>query len=614
MQKNEAALFLDYYLDEQVESEFAVMLDGPWGAGKTHFIKKYLDDRASNKNSSGKLIHLYASLYGITSTSEITDQFFAQTHPILNSKASRLLGAIASKGLNGFIGTDVNSTKENRSILQDMVLKLNDKVLIFDDLERCSMNIGDVLGFINTFVEHEGLKVIILANEADIPEGQISTYNQQKEKLVGKTIRVKSDPEEVLEKLTERLINSSVRQIVINEKSALLNTFMASEKTNYRNLRASLCEFERVVIALDSILQNSSDGMKQLLLYMVATGHEYRSGDLDVKTLRSLPTSQHYVMREDRDSGKSHEVNAFEKLKKRYVDVKWTDPIISPAHLADIFQSGFIDVSSLNTALTQHPVIVGYSKAPTWRQLWGWMDLSKAQYFEVRRQLLEQLSNYEIIEPGQILHIASSILVLNEYGDLILGDDEQVVNYFNTYLEELTDRGTLIPDRKLFEFTLMGYGGLGYGSQVSKSFKTILSSLENATQLACRKKMKKISETYIQRLKSDEDAYNSLHKFGFEDSNYADIAFLHNLDVTEFSQLLIIDSSSNDRLFANLTHRYQNERHHSFRLNDEYQWLGKLNDELKSTLKSISAPHKELLSIRINYYFDLINKSISTNN
>lgn len=64
---NEAARFLDYYLDASVESEYAVMLSAPWGAGKTHFIKSYLDARAAGLPPKEQPGYLYASLYGVAS-------------------------------------------------------------------------------------------------------------------------------------------------------------------------------------------------------------------------------------------------------------------------------------------------------------------------------------------------------------------------------------------------------------------------------------------------------------------------------------------------------------------------------------------------------------------
>jgi tRNA A37 threonylcarbamoyladenosine biosynthesis protein TsaE len=63
---NDVGEYLDYYLDPKLETDFAVMLNGPWGAGKTHFIKIYLKDREDKARSADPLQplgHLYASLY-----------------------------------------------------------------------------------------------------------------------------------------------------------------------------------------------------------------------------------------------------------------------------------------------------------------------------------------------------------------------------------------------------------------------------------------------------------------------------------------------------------------------------------------------------------------------
>ena len=41
---------------------------------------------------------------------------------------------------------------------------------MFDDLERASLDINEILGYINNFVEHDNIKVIIIANENEIED------------------------------------------------------------------------------------------------------------------------------------------------------------------------------------------------------------------------------------------------------------------------------------------------------------------------------------------------------------------------------------------------------------------------------------------------------------
>jgi KAP family P-loop domain len=45
---------------------------------------------------------------------------------------------------------------------------IDKSILIFDDLERCKVEISSLLGYINYFVEQQEMKVIIIANESVI--------------------------------------------------------------------------------------------------------------------------------------------------------------------------------------------------------------------------------------------------------------------------------------------------------------------------------------------------------------------------------------------------------------------------------------------------------------
>ncbi len=74
--------FLKYYFNLEQSPEYAILIDGEWGAGKSWFIQKALNDL---KGSSGK--YLYVSLYGMSNFSEIEDAFFEQMHPVLSSRA-----------------------------------------------------------------------------------------------------------------------------------------------------------------------------------------------------------------------------------------------------------------------------------------------------------------------------------------------------------------------------------------------------------------------------------------------------------------------------------------------------------------------------------------------
>jgi signal recognition particle receptor subunit beta len=601
----EAARFLDYYLDDNVNTEFAVMLSAPWGAGKTHFIRTYLDNRSNRISDEQKPCYLYASLYGITSTSEINDQFFAQMYPRLDSKVTRVIGTAAAHWVDKLVGA-----KGSDTLVQELLLKLKGKVLVIDDLERCSMKIADVMGFINTFVEHEGLKVIILANEADIPADQRSVYDRQKEKLVGKTIQVQSNAEEVLEKLIERFKSKLVKETLEREKSALLNTFSASGKSNFRNLRAILAEYERLVEAIDSRLREAPEALKNLLLYMVATGNEFRSGLLTTEDLKNLPTSQFAATRILSSASKSSAEQMFDKLSNRYPGIKWTDPIVSPKHLAELYSAGIINIEEINEGIGQHPEVVGPANIPAWRYMWNWVQLPKAEYLAARADLLSELVEHKIVHPGVILHVAGISLSVSEYGDQILGEGIEPETYFKEYVSTLLERNILASNKKAYGFDGMGAFGLGYPSSNSPEFRTIYLTVKQATEDVERRHLKEVAEGYVSRLASNPDSYSSLFEYGVHDENYGGAAFLHHIDVDEFARLLIVDSCSNDRLFACLIQRFENDHQRGGTLRDEYDWLDDLKRYLLRMAEAEVVPFKAVLRKRVEHYFEKIEEGI----
>ncbi|MGN7887491.1 P-loop NTPase fold protein [Dyadobacter sp. 22481] len=146
--KKHITQYLHYYLGLSASPEFAILLRGQWGSGKTWFLKNYLEHHDTE--------HLYVSLNGVASFSEIQDQFFAQLHPLLASKPMKF----ASKLIKGLIKTTVQidldgNGKSDASLgssipdinLPDFLSKIDNKVLVFDDPERCSMPIPNILGY-----------------------------------------------------------------------------------------------------------------------------------------------------------------------------------------------------------------------------------------------------------------------------------------------------------------------------------------------------------------------------------------------------------------------------------------------------------------------------------
>src|ERR1700730_11793697 len=94
--------FLHNYTSPSSPFDYAVMITGPWGSGKTYLIKEFLDQR----RKAGFTKDLYVSLYGMTSTRQIDDAFFRQLHPVLSSKGMKIAAEIAKGTLKTALKVD----------------------------------------------------------------------------------------------------------------------------------------------------------------------------------------------------------------------------------------------------------------------------------------------------------------------------------------------------------------------------------------------------------------------------------------------------------------------------------------------------------------------------
>lgn len=179
MTEREIITEIERYLSDK-SYNYAVMIDGDWGCGKTYFVKRGLseaiesqaDEKKKHKNPK------YISLYGCKTVSEIQDAVvFALGEEITNWKKSpENNGSKTGVGKRLLVSTwkiakavrDIQAPGTNLYELVGNWFDLDSFVFIFDDIERCDCPLNEVFGFINGLVEHEGVKVILVANEKEI--------------------------------------------------------------------------------------------------------------------------------------------------------------------------------------------------------------------------------------------------------------------------------------------------------------------------------------------------------------------------------------------------------------------------------------------------------------
>lgn len=600
MTNNDSArAYLDYYLDQSGDPDFAVMLEGPWGSGKSFFIEDYLAGRlaSARKGSPAAKPAIRVSLFGVTDIAEIQSEMFAKAHPWLTGVPANIINTVISKAATLY-GVSLDP-KENRKLLQETMRNLQKRVLVFDDLERCSLPIVEVLGFINRFVEQDKTKVIVIASEEDIPAAQQEDYKARKEKVIGKTLRVASEAGTVLDIFAAELKVPEARRAIAAQRQPVLATFAALGRPNFRSLRAILTDFDRLLEVADSRLHASEGALAPLLLYMLAVGMEFRGNGIDAAGLRRL--SDDIRLRLFRREGpEAPERQRARVLTERYPLVNWQDPVVPPTFLAELFASGTVRATELNAHLLRHPLVVGLAATPAWRAMWGVSDLKAADYAKVRAELVKQLNERSIVHPGELLHVVGSTLRLRQYGDDLLGGTEPAT-YFQAYIDDLGRADKLIAYPGLLDYGAESFDGLGYPARETTEFRSILDSLRTAESTALARKMTREAPALLERLRQNPEEYAALYEVGPGAHNYGSLPILHNIAVGDFADLLLVDHTLNRPLLSALGERYRRAQHNKG-LDAEKTWMRELHAELTNRLRLSPAPHRCLGEERLNYW------------
>jgi KAP family P-loop domain len=194
--------YLSYYISIPYPPHYAVMINGPWGIGKTYLVKKFLkqnfgqQQHAADRDADAKRRkrknrkYVFVSLFGLATIDEFAAALFQAIYPALGWKTTTIGARVGSSLLKRYVGPDASFE------IGDVINKFDADLFVFDDLERCEASLNKVLGYINEFVEHDGCKVIIIANEKEIDKGP--EYENRREKIVGKVVislrRMKNHP------------------------------------------------------------------------------------------------------------------------------------------------------------------------------------------------------------------------------------------------------------------------------------------------------------------------------------------------------------------------------------------------------------------------------------
>ena len=280
--------FLNGYMMNP-DPQYAVLLKGKWGCGKTHFINHWIGACQKQDAVDKVLEPVYVSLYGLSETKQIKTAINRVLYPILYGKAAKagktLLNFMAAIVLKCDVDLDkdgnsdfsMNSGLDLLSIFKsedEQVKKGN--LLIFDDLERCDIPMKKLLGFLNYFVEQCHCHLIIIGDEDKITEGENKKiFGDFKEKTIGREFEIDMDIHSALDSFVNQ---TPTNNFVVGHQKQIEKFFAMTECNNLRILRQALWDFSRFEETMTDFLEDSryEDIMIHVLGTYIISYCEYR--------------------------------------------------------------------------------------------------------------------------------------------------------------------------------------------------------------------------------------------------------------------------------------------------------------------------------------------------
>ncbi len=327
-------------------TDYAIMINGEWGSGKTYFWNNRIRNKIETMQFNGRrYTPIYMSLYGISNLEEISKKIFIETTQLMDKNLKRYMDVhnqttipeYAKTGLDmaNFFGVSQNGDK----IDYEEFFSTDDKVLCFDDLERANVDVIDILGYINNFVEHDHIKTIIICNEKELStklkssnlemktfiatylldkEGSLekhdvpmvekirdkieyvfdkaNDYERIKEKLIGETFEYAPEFNYIINGLLMRYENNAelIRFLRANT-GLIISTFNKSGTKNLRILKHALNDFRKIFEMVSQQYPNTNNRVLQtMLIFTIAVSFEIKAGKITKEKFVNIKDNEEY--------------------------------------------------------------------------------------------------------------------------------------------------------------------------------------------------------------------------------------------------------------------------------------------------------------------------------
>lgn len=593
--------YLKYYLSLE-SPQYAVMIKGPWGCGKTFFVKNFLDKNNDEETRDDTVINLkpiYISLNGMRTLENLQEAIRAELNPLLYSKTARIGKAVLKGLLKTTLRIDLDFDEDGRTdgalsgnLDSSAILTLvggdvkGTKALFLDDLERSDIGLEELFGFLNNFVEHYSCKVILIADENKLIE-KCEYYLKIKEKLIGPAFDIVLDVEVLFnnflaEAASENTNYNDIKKHIEDNKDQIIKIYIASQCANLRIFRRCIADFLHFSSLFHFQLKNNNATyyelfMNYIIIIFFIAYIELKTGNKDgVKYNLGLFIDEYL------DQNKDDEKNPVQETNNKYKSILEEFGLDSLSSYKEIeiineyLNNQALDGSYIVKELSSYQLFISPRKIEDWVKLKRYEYLEDSEFTRIYNKELERLKNTEMSNFDEFLTFVSHVFYFNENG-IVKEDIDKIIKYADAQIDQILMQIDSFKRIKNRLKSCMHTPGL------SQSFIEFLErSVSKLEECELKEIGKYIQEKFLALNEGDTTFLKLINETSERYSNpLGDQPYLCCLDPLTFSSnILKLNNESLREIYEYLLDRYNKNNYSVMHYQKEYSFIVKVKDLL----------------------------------
>ena len=419
----------DNYINSQMSPQFAVLVKGDWGCGKTFLVKKILNETYGKKYKDNVI---WISVYGLSSIQQLKQKLLKKIHPILTNKVTQFVFNTLKTGIKTSTKIDLNNDEEG-DLFFDLTIpdyetekdgakiKIK-KLLIIDDIERCSIPITEIFGFFSEDILENNLRAIFISNDEKIKDSDdFDSYKSIKEKIIGMEFNVEPDITDAVKSFIKELRLEHNEELLTKKSVNVLSTLKFK---NLRSIRQAFVHISQIyeIIGKTDI---DKDYISNVIEFFLVLYIQKAKGDIN-STEDFLDAIEAY--KNEKTTLKIYEDM---QLNKKYL-FKYAKVPLQNIYFDIIVNGNF----SPNQVLEDYKnwTMPDNEKTPYQKLYQEWFNYSDIDFNNLYNSVQKDFDNNKILNQSQLVGLADLKFELAENG-VIEESKEQIKNSFFEYIQ-----------------------------------------------------------------------------------------------------------------------------------------------------------------------------------